>query len=230
MPQHPPNLSAFSGTALSTTVARNGQVQLSPPCSVYLFGTVIRLTAIPDAGKYFGVWGNAASGTANPLYFTITNPNPTVSSLFAPLSIGQRALTVLIDGPGSVAVNPPGNMFHTSDVVSITATPFAGKGFAGWSGDASGTQNPLSLPMLNDRVVTANFLNWPFLTAGAQNISTQGFKFKLTSGAGTAYEILTSSNLNQWASLGFVTNVTGETEFTDSGATNATRKFYKAAP
>ena len=223
-------LNAVFGTTLSTTATGGGQVQKFPSFGTYPYGTTVRLTAIPDAGKYFGIWGNAGSGNSNPLYFTITNSTPTVSSLFAAVPEGQAALTVLINGPGSVNVSPPGNLFATDQTVSVTGTPFAGKGFGGWSGDASGTQNPLSLSMAQSRVVTANFLNWPFLKAGAGSVTPQGFRFHLSSGPGLVYEVFSSGDLSLWGSLGFVTNTTGEMEFTDPNATNYSTKFYKAVP
>lgn len=224
------NIQAVFGTTLATTATGGGQVQIYPPGGVYPYGTLVRLTAVPDAGKYFGIWGNAASGNANPLYFTVTNLSPTASSFFLPVPDGQAALTVLINGPGSVNVNPPGNLFSTNQTVSVTATPFTGKGFGGWSGDASGTQNPLSVSMTQSRVISADFLNWPFLIANGQSITPQGFTFTLLSGPGLVYEILSSSDLNHWSSLGTVTNTSGQTQFTDPSATNSSTKFYKATP
>jgi Divergent InlB B-repeat domain/Chitobiase/beta-hexosaminidase C-terminal domain/Immunoglobulin I-set domain len=75
-------LLAIFGTTLGTTVAGNGTVALFPASTYYPYGSVVRLTATPQPGSYFGVWGNAASGNTNPLYFTITSPTQTVSSLF----------------------------------------------------------------------------------------------------------------------------------------------------
>jgi hypothetical protein len=219
------SIQAVFGTTLSTTVAGNGRVD--PSGGVYPYGSVIRLTGIPDAGNYFGVWGNAASGSANPLYFTVTNPNPTVSSLFAPLSAGQSALTVLINGPGAIQANPAGSVFATNQSVNLTATPLAGQGFRNWSGDASGTQNPVSVAMTQSRVVTANFTNWPVLVANPPGLTPQGFQMTVLSGPGLIYQIQGSSNLGTWTDLGVVTNTSGTTLFTDLSATNLPQRFYR---
>src|SRR5207245_1135840 len=105
------------------------------------------LTGVPQTGSYFGSWGNAASGNSNPLYFFVTNANPTVSSIFGPTPSGQAALTVLITGQGVVNVNPRANIYSTTQTVTLMAVPDSGQSFLGWSGDAAGTANPLSILM-----------------------------------------------------------------------------------
>ena len=47
--------------------------------------------------------------------------------------------------------------YNTGTTATLTATPDAGYIFAGWTGDATGTTNPLSLTMDADKVVGANF-------------------------------------------------------------------------
>lgn len=221
------SVQAVFGTILGTTVSGNGQIAVHPPGGTYPYGSVVRLTAVPQAGNYFGVWGNAASGNANPLYFKLTNPNPTVSSLFAPLAANQAALTVLVNGPGSVQVNPAGNVFTTNQSVSITAAPLAGQGFVNWSGDAAGTQNPVSVDMTQSRVVTANFTNWPVLVANQQSFTPQGFQLSVLSGPGLVYQIQASSNLGTWTNLGVVTNTSGNTLFIDPAGMKLPMRFYR---
>src|SRR5678815_2933496 len=127
------------------------------------YGTVVRLTGVPQPGNYFGFWGNAATGSSNPLYYTVNTATQTISSIFGATSAGQSSLTVLINGAGRVSASPAGNVFSTSQNVMLTATPDAGQTFLNWSGDASGTQTPLSLSMSQSRVVTANFSDRPRL-------------------------------------------------------------------
>ena len=221
------SVQAVFGTTLATTTAGNGQVVVHPAGGTYPYGSTVRLTAVPQAGNYFGVWGNAASGNVNPLYFTVTNPTPTVSSLFVPLAANQAALTVLINGPGTVQASPAGNVFNTNQSVSLTATPLAGQGFLNWSGDASGTQNPVSVAMTQSRVVTANFTNWPVLVADQQSLTPQGFQMSVLSGTGLVYGIQASANMRTWTNLGVVTNVTGTALFTDPTGTNLPARFYR---
>lgn len=219
------SVTAVFGTTLSTTVAGIGHVYLSPAGGTYPYGTTVRLEAIPAVGNYFGVWGNAASGTTNPLYFTVTNATPTVSSLFAALGTNQSALTVVILGGGKVSVSPAGNVFGTNQTVSITATPNAGQSFLHWGGDASGTANPLNVSMAQSRYIVAHFSGQTLGTAGA--FTSQGYKMNLSGDPQSVCQIFSSTNMSSWQNLGFVTNNSGIMVFTDTSATNAPAKFYK---
>jgi hypothetical protein len=222
---------AVFGTTLSTTVAGNGQVQLSPPGGLYPYGTVVRVTGVPQPGNYFGFWGNAATGNSNPLYFTVNGATPTISSIFGATSAGQSALTILINGAGRVSQSPAGNVFSTSQTVMLTATPDAGQTFVNWSGDASGTQNPLSLSMSQSRVITANFSDRSRLRAdrpGLEGLTPEGFRFTILSDPGLAWQVFGSSNLSTWTPLGTVTNSFGEVQFLDTSAGASGSRFYKA--
>ena len=226
-------LEAVFGTTFSTTVAGNGQVLLNPTEVLYPYATTVRLIAVPQPGNYFGAWGDAASGNANPLYFTLTNPNPSVSSIFGVLPTNQVALTILIDGKGRVMVNPPANAYTVGAGVTLTATPDPNQSFLNWSGEASGSQNPLTFPMSQTRTVTANFSSHPLLSAdrpGLEGMSSSGFRFTLISDPQLAWQILGSSNLTSWQLLGIVTNAFGEVQFTDPTATGSPSRFYKAQP
>jgi hypothetical protein len=224
---------AVFGTTLSTTVVGNGQISYQPPGGVYAFGQTVRLTAIPQPGSYFGAWGNAASGNVNPLYFTVTNPAPTVSSIFGTTSAGQAAFTLEISGQGHVTVNPQGNVFSTGQSLTLTATPDSGQSFVNWSGDASGTQNPLMITLDQSKVVTANFTDgfeYRMNRQYGEGAGSSGFRFTILSGPESVYEVFSSTNLTSWTSMGLFTNHTGEMQVLDSDATNVPRKFYRIQP
>ena len=224
---------AVFGTTLGSTVAGSGQVLLDPPGGVYPYGATVRLTAVPVAGNYFGVWGNAASGNGNPLSFTVTNANPTVSSIFGATPAGQAALTVQVTGQGRVDAVPQANAYTLNQAVTLTAVPDAGQSFLNWSGDASGTQNPLPVTMSTAKGITANFTTRPSLRAsqaGLEGLTSEGFRLTLLSEPASVYAILASTNLNFWENVGRVTNTYGETQITDRSAVGAPMKFYKATP
>ncbi len=224
---------AVFGTTLGTTIVGNGQILLDPPGGVYPNGTVVRLTGVPQPGNYFGFWGNAATGNTNPLYYTITSANPTVSSIFGATPSGQAALTVLINGQGQVSANPRANAYATNQSVTLTAVSDSGQSFLNWSGDASGTQNPLNISMTQSKVITANFTSEPLLRvdrAGLEGLTPAGFRLTVVSDPPSVHQILGSTNLSLWEFLGTVTNNFGEAQFTDGGATNRPFRFYKAAP
>jgi hypothetical protein len=226
------NLTAVFGTALSTTVTGNGQTLLAPPGGVYAYGTTVRLEALPQSGNFFGAWGNAASGSANPLYFTVTNPTPTVSSIFAATPSNEAALTVLIIGQGTVGASPTGNVFPTNQSVTLTAAPAAGQNFIHWSGDISSTNNPVTVAMTQSRVIKAVFTGQsmalatsvPGMTCG---MTPQGFKFVALGDPESVCQILSSTDLVHWSNLMLMTNSTGETPITDPAATNFRCIYYR---
>ena len=173
--------------------------------------------------------GNAASGSVNPLSFGITNPNPTVSSLFSTVPSGQAALAVIPIGGGQVTINPRTNIYNLGANVTITATTDAGQSFLGWSGDATGGQNPLSVAMNQNRTIYAYFTHKSGLSARAsyEGPKPEGFVMTLTGESGR-YAIDASTNLLNWITLINLTNTYGSSQFTDSGATNRPMRVYRA--
>jgi hypothetical protein len=55
------------------------------------------------------------------------------------------------------SVSPAAGTYASGTVVQVTASPSNGFSFVNWTGDASGSANPLSLTMDADRSITANF-------------------------------------------------------------------------
>jgi hypothetical protein len=225
-------IEAVFGTTLGTTVAGNGQIQLWPSNSLYPYGTVVRLTGVPQAGSYFGFWGNAATGNTNPLNFTVSNANPIVSSIFGTADSAQAALTILIHGRGQVSASPRANVYGTNETVCLTAVPDPGRSFLGWGGDATGTQNPHTVSMTHSKVITAGFSSESELCAASSGpgLASDGFRLTLFScDPQMSYELLSSTDLNTWESLGvFTTDFNGEAHILDALATNQPAKFYKA--
>jgi hypothetical protein len=111
---------AVFGTTISTSVEGSGNIKLYPTGPSYPYGTVVQLTGVPQPGSYFGFWGEGATGNTSPIYLTITNPWPAVSSVFGNLSGGQASLAVLNSGPGRVLVYPITNQFAAGAMVTLT--------------------------------------------------------------------------------------------------------------
>lgn len=70
----------------------------------------------------------------------------------------RNRLDVQIAGGGSVTRLLDLVDYACGQVETLTAAPDAGWYFAGWSGDATGTQNPLPVPMSGPRAIGAAFL------------------------------------------------------------------------
>jgi len=66
-------------------------------------------------------------------------------------------LTIIIDGYGSVTVDPNKTSYEYGEIVTLTATPEYGYQFQGWSGDLTGTDNPAYVTMTKNMIITAHF-------------------------------------------------------------------------
>ena len=98
----------------------------------------------------------ASLGSANPLEFTVTGEH-TIVAHFKP---AQYTLTVNVDpaGTGTVTKTPNKATYNFGEQVTLAAAPTAGGyNFAGWTGDATGTQNPLVVTMDGNKNITAPF-------------------------------------------------------------------------
>ena len=224
---HNKTIQAVFGTVLSNSVSGGGSISLYPALSLYPYGGVVRLTANQPPPWYLNSWGGAVGGNDNPLYFTVTNANPAISAVF--LSTNAAVLTVVPNGFGRVTANPRANAYTLGSTVNLTAIPDSQQTFLGWSGDASGTNNPLPLVMNQTKAVTANFTEKARLSAAPpiEGFSAAGFRFLLTGALGP-YEVFGSANLANWVSLGLLTNSFGEAQFTDPMATGVPSRFYRA--
>lgn len=221
---------AVFGTTINTNVLGSGSLLLNPQVPLYPFGTAVRLTALPQAGNYFVGWHGAIEGTNTPATLFVRDTNLVVSAAFAPLSFGEYALTVLTAGKGTVSANRYAVSYSSGQAVTLTAAPDAGQAFLGWSGDATGTANPLSATMNQSRVITASFTKRPTLSIppALAGMTDQGFRVFLTGEFGAAYQILGATNFADWLPVGVITNTYGTSQFTDSAATNLPRRFYRA--
>jgi uncharacterized repeat protein (TIGR02543 family) len=147
---------------LDTVVVGSGVVVRVPDLASYPHGSDVELTAVPDVGQTFVGWSGDAGGTANPLTVT-TDDDKTVVATFA---LASFPVTVQVVGGGSVTRAPDQPDYPYGSTVDLTAVPDVGYSFAGWSGDAGGTANPLTVLIDDSKTITATFtLNSYTLTA-----------------------------------------------------------------
>jgi Divergent InlB B-repeat domain len=120
---------------------------------------------------------------------------------------------------------PRSNAFNIGQTVTNMATADSGQEFLGWTGDASGTNNPLVVTMDQSKVITARFSKRPRLDIQASNVDGQ-----LLTVAGEftgVYHILMSTNLADWAQYLTLTNAYGEAQIPNPPSTNQ-GGFYQA--
>ena len=81
------------------------------------------------------------------------------ASVTTTIEMVQYELTTGVDGVGSgtIETDPVGTLFDFGTVVTLTATADTGFVFSGWSGDATGTTNPIPVTMDMAKHITATF-------------------------------------------------------------------------
>ncbi|MDB5268627.1 MAG: hypothetical protein JWP58_1667 [Hymenobacter sp.] len=141
---------------LATAITGNGTVTKNPDQATYASGTSVSLTAAAAAGYQFSGWSGDASGSTNPLTVTMT-ANKNITATFTAVPPATYTLTTNTVGTGTVTKSPNQASYSSGSPVSLTATPATGFAFTGWSGDASGTANPLTVTMTADKAITATF-------------------------------------------------------------------------
>jgi hypothetical protein len=197
---------AIFGTTVAITSAGEGSVTLTPPQGPYPYGSLLRLLAVPKPGYYFTLWGNAADGSGNPLFFVVTNSTPTIGALFLPLSANQVTLGVMGVGNGRVTKEPEANVYTNGQAITLFANPNPGEAFIGWSDPMYGAQNPLTITLTTNTVLSAQFTGQSQLTIMKGLPADAGvYILSLAGGAGKSYYLQTSTNLMNWTTLAYVT-------------------------
>jgi uncharacterized repeat protein (TIGR02543 family) len=142
---------------LILNTAGSGKVTKNPKLETYGCGQVVTLTAVPDPGWQFNGWSGDLSGSANPLAVTMDG-DKTITATFGELPPVTYSLVVDIVGKGGVTIVPDQTSYAPDTVVTLTPAADPGWVFNGWSGDASGSDDPLELTMDDDKAVTATFI------------------------------------------------------------------------
>jgi uncharacterized repeat protein (TIGR02543 family) len=169
----------FTKQTYALTITRTGTgsgIISSSPAGIYCgaacsatfnSGSLVTLTAIPDANSTFTGWSGAATGSSPTVIVTID----AAKSVTATFTINQPqvetfTLTISRTGNGSgVVTSTPAGIdcgstctvtFDAGTVVTLTATPDANSTFGGWSGSASGT-GTATITIDANKSVTATF-------------------------------------------------------------------------
>jgi len=144
-------------TFTGTVVGNGGSI--SPEVSGYLVGDTAVITAYPKAGYAFAGWSGDVNSTANPLKI-VMNANKKVTATFTAGPTYKLTTTTI----GSGTVSPAVGDYPQGSTLTLTAKPASGYIFTGWSGDASGTTNPISVSMSANKTITATFTAIPVQT------------------------------------------------------------------
>lgn len=138
---------------LSLTSSSGGSTSPAPGSYFYPANASVQITATPNAKHRFTGWTGDASGTANPLTI-VMNANKSIQANF---ERNASTLTVAAGSGGTTTPAPGSYDYAINASVQVTAVPNANWAFTGWTGDATGTANPLTVVMSTDKSLTANF-------------------------------------------------------------------------
>jgi hypothetical protein len=151
------SVSAGFATLYDVSVAASGpgEVILDPPGGSYPEGTVVTVEAAPEEGAVFEGFDGSLTGTDSPQVLMVDSDETVIASFEAvtyTLSVATQGA-----GTGTVSVDPPTGPYAAGTIVTLTPVPGAGSVFGGWSGDATGSANPLLLVVDADKAVSATF-------------------------------------------------------------------------
>jgi uncharacterized repeat protein (TIGR02543 family) len=100
----------------------------------------------------------AQTNDAGTYVVAITNNVSSVTSAPAMLTVNYSLATATTGG-GAVSASPNLANYTPGSSVTLTAMASAGFAFSGWSGDATGTNNPLNVVMTTNMSIIAGFLS-----------------------------------------------------------------------
>lgn len=141
---------------LTVNLSGSGSVSKTPSQASYASGSTVSLVATPATGYLFSGWSGSASGTSNELSVAMS-ANKTITATFAAIPPARYGLTLINVGGGIATASPSASDYSSGATVTITASAAAGYSFTGWSGNASGSTNPLTITMTADKVITATY-------------------------------------------------------------------------
>jgi hypothetical protein len=152
-------------------------------------GSVVTLTADPDADATFARWGGACSGTALTCTLTL-NAATTVTAVFSAKNTGtgggtKATLTVRVTGAGVVSASGGTcastrgtrtcrQSYSSGASVELTATPQTGERFVGWSGGCTGVTRTCTVELDEDETVTATFTQPGASTPVQRTLASRG--------------------------------------------------------
>ena len=144
------------------TVRVVGSGVVTPSLSSYISGTVVPITATANVGWSFANWSGDVVTTTNPTTIKL-DANKIITATFT-----QNQYTVITAtvGNGSIQLNPAQASYLYGDVITVSAVAAVDSLFSGWSGDVTGTSNPVAITIDGNQSITATFTTTPSLPVG----------------------------------------------------------------
>ena len=154
------NIAILSGYLVTFTAGDGGSINGETEQAVPENGDCTAVTAVPDDGYHFTGW-SGGYGIQNPLTVTNVSENMEITASFA---INTYEVNFIAGANGHLAGTTSQTVTHGGSCTAVTAVPDSDDYlFKNWTGDYSGTQNPLTITnVIKDMNITANFEHRPF--------------------------------------------------------------------
>lgn len=141
---------------LTVTAPTNGTITLSPTGGTYDSGTTVTATASAVGNYSFSAWTGASTSTTSPVSIVMTG-DKTLGATFVADNSPVKLVVNATNGTVSMSPAMPAEGYARGTAVTITATAGTGYEFTGWTGDATGSANPLVVTMDAAKTITAGF-------------------------------------------------------------------------
>lgn len=128
---------------------------VDPSSGTFDEGEQVEVAATAADGWEFTGWSGDISSSENPLTFTI-NEDTDLTAEFSEVT-NTYDLSVSATPSEGGSVSPESGTYEEGEQVQVTATAASGWSFAGWSGDVTSSDNPLTVTMNSDTDLTASF-------------------------------------------------------------------------
>ncbi|MGM0461536.1 MAG: InlB B-repeat-containing protein [Fibrobacterota bacterium] len=131
----------------------NGSVSTDPEGTEFAEGTEVELTAEANSAHEFSHWSGDVSGSENPVTLTMDSDKEVTAHF-------EEVTTYTIDitaENGAVDIDPDRDAYPEGEEVILTAYQDSGFVFQGWSGDAEGRKQRITLTMTENKGITAVF-------------------------------------------------------------------------
>ncbi len=188
--------SATTTCTLTMAVSPTGGGSTTPTgASTVTIGASTAITATAATGYSFTNWSaspaaSASFGSASSATTTVTLTGAaTVTATFTQKPAGSYAVTFVADEGGTLTGTTSQIVQSGASCTPVTAVPDSGYTFAGWSGDHTGKENPLTVSnVTSDMTITASFTQGsPGTLVKSQMNSTHSESYKCDKATGQYY-------------------------------------------
>jgi hypothetical protein len=175
---------------------------------------VFQITGQPSQQDFYAsmtsIFSGVVDGATNTVPFDIV---PGTLHIDSPAVQQSYTLTVNTVGSGSVTKSPSAATYSSGTIVTLNATAASSWTFQSWSGDVTGTQNPVNVTMNGNKTVTATFTqvseaNYTLTVSVVGNGTVTKNPSALTYSSGTVVTLTAVAALN-WTFQSWAGDVTG---------------------